>query len=122
MSVLHNSMTKPDERGDYLIPFTEFVLPDGRKRELNWHTKDRVIAAKANAIITSGFVFEIERLRNGVVSVTITHDEVGDIAHTLSHSDTTLTEKITAMIAAFNIAKWTQHIKRMLRDDEDSDD
>jgi hypothetical protein len=122
MTVLHNSMTKPDERGDYLIPFTEFVLPDGRRRALQWHTKDRALAAKADAIITNGFTFEIERLRGGVISVTITHENGGDMSHVLSHSDTTLTTKIEAMIRGFNIAKQTVHIQRMLTNDEDSDD
>lgn len=115
--VPHNSMTKPNADGDYQVSFTEYVLPNGRTRALLWSTKDRALAAKANAIITNGFAFKIERLRDGVISATITHKEAGDMAHLLAHNDRRLTDEITAMINRFDIAKQTALVKELLDND-----
>lgn len=104
---------------ELLVPFTEYVRPRGRKRELLWMTDDKDIAAKARAIITNGFAFEIERLDGGIVSATVTHHEAGDMAHILSRNDKSLTAKITGMIRDFDIIKQTARVKEMLNDDQD---
>lgn len=54
------------------IPFTEYVLPNGRKISRIVGCYDDV-AQKAFQIIEAGFRFEMEILRTGEVSLTI-HD------------------------------------------------
>lgn len=102
----------------YEIPFTEYVRPNGRRRQLQWLTTDRTLHAKAEAIIASGFVFEIERLGGDAVSATITHPEAGDMAHCLAHNDKRLTAAITDMIEKFDIIKQTAQVKEMLEHDD----
>lgn len=52
------------------IPFTQYLLPDGRKRETGIDRPDEV-AAKAQRIIDAGHRFEAEVLTTGDVSLTI---------------------------------------------------
>ncbi len=57
--------------GGASIPFTQYLLPHGERRdELIEVAPD--IAAKAASLIERGFTFECEILRTGQVSVTIT--------------------------------------------------
>lgn len=50
------------------IPFTELVLPEGRRREISIDRPADVVAMAA-ALIGKGFRFEVERLRTGEVSM-----------------------------------------------------
>ncbi len=52
------------------IPFTQFLMPDGRRKPI---TIDRPpdIEVKAQAILKAGCVFEIEMLRSGAISMEI---------------------------------------------------
>lgn len=61
-----------------IIPFTQFLRPDGRQREVVIEV-DPVIAAKARAIIARGLRFECEKLSTGQASLTITDPEEGDL-------------------------------------------
>jgi hypothetical protein len=52
------------------IPFTQFLMPDGRKSQV---TIDRSaeIEATAKTIIAKGYTFEIEVLMTGVISMEV---------------------------------------------------
>jgi len=101
----------------YEIPFTEYVRPRGRKRDLLWPTTSRELYAKSRAIIAAGFVFEVERLEGNVIGATITHNEAGDMAYCLAYNDKRLTASITSMIEGFDIDKQQHRVEEMLRDD-----
>ena len=53
-----------------MIPFTQYLRPDGRKRKLEI-SRPPEIEEKAHNIIEQGFRFECEELTTGQVSVTI---------------------------------------------------
>ena len=58
------------EQTENMIEFTQYILPNGRKKQLFIHaTKEYV--EKSKAIIEDGNRFEIEVLRNGTVSGTV---------------------------------------------------
>lgn len=54
------------------IPFTQYLLPDGRQREV-FIDRPEKIEAQAQLIIKRGLRFECEMLTDGEVSLTI-HD------------------------------------------------
>lgn len=54
------------------IPFTQYLLPDGRTRPISIK-RDQLTEVKANAILDKGFRFEAEMLLTGDISLTI-HD------------------------------------------------
>ena len=56
------------------IPFTQFLMPDGREKPV---TIDRPsgVEAKARALIEAGFRFEIEMLQTGEISMEICDSE-----------------------------------------------
>lgn len=55
------------------IPFTQFLMPDGRKRRIVIN-RPAVIEALAARIIADGYRFEIEMLQTGEVSMEIVKD------------------------------------------------
>lgn len=55
---------------DIAIPFTEYVLPNGRKAQIEI-TRPAEIGVRARSIIAAGYRFEIETLTTGKVSLTI---------------------------------------------------
>ena len=63
---------------DHLIPFTQYLRPDGRKRStfISVHTD---VAKKARSIMARGLAFECEVLATGEASFTITDPEEGDL-------------------------------------------
>lgn len=56
------------------IPFTQFLLPDGRKREMTIEVVPEV-AEMASNLIADGYKFEIEILTNGMVSASVEKPE-----------------------------------------------
>ncbi len=61
------------------IPFTQYLMPDGRKRDVSI-SRPKEIYDKALDIIDAGYRFEAEVLTTGQVSLTITgRDEDVDI-------------------------------------------
>lgn len=59
------------------IPFTQYVMPNGRKRPVSIEVA-RDVAEKADQLIESGLAFECEVLATGHVSLTITDPVEGD--------------------------------------------
>jgi hypothetical protein len=56
------------------IPFTQYLLPNGERRETSIE-RPSDIEAKAQAIIDAGFRFECEMLTTGAISLTISSGE-----------------------------------------------
>lgn len=56
------------------IPFTQYVLPDGRAKEVSIE-RPAEIGLKAMEILARGWRFECEMLTNGDVSMTVTDDD-----------------------------------------------
>ena len=56
-----------------VVPFTEYVLPNGRKRPHPIVIEDEhgYYQAKVDAILKKGLVFEMEVLNTGVMSITV---------------------------------------------------
>ncbi len=62
------------------IPFTQFVRPDGRRRDIEI-TRPAEMVARARALIEKGLAFEAEVLTTGEVSLTVAdHENEEDIA------------------------------------------
>lgn len=60
------------------IPFTQYMRPTGRPMPVSIERPADIIA-KAEAILSRGLVFECEMLPDGMVSLTITDPDEGDI-------------------------------------------
>lgn len=61
------------------IPFTQFLMPDGRESQVTIDRPDD-IAAKAQEIIAAGYRFECEMLSDyTTISLTITDPDEGDV-------------------------------------------
>lgn len=56
------------------IPFTQYLMPDGRQRETSI-VRSMAVCEKATDIIGAGYSFEVEMLSTGDVSLTITDDD-----------------------------------------------
>lgn len=61
------------------IPFTQYLLPDGRKFNITIGIDDPDRTTKAQSIIDAGGKFEVEVLTTGEVSLTVAYDD-DDIA------------------------------------------
>ena len=83
----------------YEIEFTQYLLPDGRKVPTFFQTEDKEIYDKAQAIITAGYRFECEILRNGVCSFTITDER--DEAIELAPNGPAVVDAINKLILEF---------------------
>jgi len=53
----------------HLIPFTQFVLPDGKRKQIEFETENKEVADLAHALIEKGVKFEIEILTTGLINV-----------------------------------------------------
>lgn len=86
------------------IPFTQYLLPNGRRAAVRLPVDEETFA-KAAEIMATGFVFEIEMLRDGRVSATITHPEHGDAEIVLCANGPDVPAKIKTMIMRFKQRK-----------------
>ena len=59
------------------IPFTQYLLPDGRKKPVTINRSEE-IGLKAQRLIDVGCRLEIEMLRTGEISMSVEHDPVDD--------------------------------------------
>lgn len=83
------------------IPFTQYLMPYGRKSDLNIEVSDAV-ADKADSILAMGLAFECEMLRTGDVSVTITHPENGDLDIRVTPNGPGIREAVEDLILNFS--------------------
>jgi hypothetical protein len=94
------------------IPFTQYMLPYGRKKPNPYICFDKDIAEKAQKILDAGFRFDIEVLSTGAVSATIggqlqyapdESPEDSDVAMVLAFNGPDVPVKIDGMIRDFEI-------------------
>ena len=68
-----------------LIPFTQYLLPNGRTRTVNWECTSHEQEIKAQSLLDAGAKFECEMLQTGQVSLTCElKDNTGEM-QTLAH-------------------------------------
>lgn len=83
----------------YHIPFTQYMLPDGRKSKQNFATEDRDVWRNACILLNAGFCFEAEILRTGDVSFTVTNVEDGDYEIAVCPNDASVVDAIGQMLS-----------------------
>lgn len=82
------------------IPFTQYLLPDGR-RTILCIEKYGEIAQKAQEIINKGLRFEAEVLTTGEISLTITDDKEGDLAIEICRNGPQVPKAVDKLIKEF---------------------
>ncbi len=82
------------------IPFTQYILPYGRKEAVSIHCRAN-IEEKAKHIIKNGYRFECEILTTGKVSLTITNDEDGDVAIEIAPDSLAVPIAVETLITKF---------------------
>lgn len=85
---------------DNTIPFTQYLLPAGRKRPVLIEVAPD-IAEKARTIIAQGLSFECEILTTGQVSLTITDLEEGDLDIRVVPNGPGMVEAVEEMVRDF---------------------
>jgi len=104
------------------IPFTQYLLPDGRTR-LMYIERSPDIAAKAQEIIDAGFCFECELLPGpgtfdeATVSLTITGEYRDHIIH-LVENGPKVPETVDQMIKEFDIEDALKAEKQDVKENE----
>lgn len=88
------------------IPFTQYLLPDGRKRQTSIEVAPEV-ANKARSIIRCGLSFECELLITGQASFTITDPEEGDVDIRVIPNGPGVREAIEEMVRDFRMTRKT---------------
>lgn len=89
------------------IPFTQYMLPDGRPREIKIERSDAV-ADKAQQIIDAGYRFEAEVLTTGDVSFTVTgpmpddKEEEGDVDIEVTSNGPGVFEAVDRLVERFH--------------------
>ena len=88
----------------YHIPFTQYLLPDGRKKQIYFATTDQELIDKAQLLLSHGLLFEAEVLRNGMVSLTIfdTESDIGDVAIELCNNGNQVLDAVKMLIMEYN--------------------
>jgi hypothetical protein len=83
------------------LSFTQFLFPTGQSREIETDVPV-LVYDKAMKIKEAGYRFEIERLSNGKVSITISDDEA-DWAHEIIDNGPAVPDAIERLIMNFKI-------------------
>lgn len=87
----------------YEIPFTQFLLPNGRRRQVQFQTESKEVADTALQLIEQGVSFEIEILRTGEISMeTIYEDE--PVANDLCSNGPAVVEAVEKLVRRTNEA------------------
>ena len=79
------------------IYFTQYIPPHGRRERVSIERPDE-IEAMAQEIRARGFVFECEKLSNGVVSLTVTDPEEGDVCIELAFDEKKVPEHVDNLV------------------------
>lgn len=85
------------------IYFTQYLRPDGRKQIISID-RPAMVVAKADHILSHGFVFEAEVLTTEQVSLTIS-DAWGDYAFQLAPNDPAVPSSVGKLILEFDVAR-----------------
>lgn len=78
------------------VSFTQYLLPDGRKKIITLSVADDVDAL-ARKLIDKGYHFEIEILTTGQVAASV-GDNDGDYVHDIGFNDNTVQQRMETMI------------------------
>lgn len=82
------------------IPFTQYLLPNGR-RIIRSIEKYGEVAEKAQEIINKGLRFEAEVLATGEISLTITDEKEGDLAIEICRNGPDVPKAVDTLIKEF---------------------
>lgn len=92
------------DMNDRSIPFTQYLRPDGRKQHVR--TSDPSYTDNdlktAQEIIDAGFRFEVEQLRNGMISLTISDDD-GDYVHKFCNNNIDVPATVKLLIHTYAV-------------------
>ena len=91
------------------IEFTQYLMPDGRKKTVNID-RPHAVAAKAGKLLSLGYRFECEMLSDyTTISLTIVHDdhEDGDVAIEVIQNGPDVPGAVDQMIMSFDPASIT---------------
>lgn len=84
------------------IPFTQYLLPDGRKRPVRWECTSHEQEVKARALLDAKARFECEMLQTGQVSLTVemTDNEGEDqtLAHEICENNPEVIEAVARLV------------------------
>lgn len=84
------------------IPFTQYLLPDGRKRAVRWECTSHEQEVKARALLDAKARFECEMLQTGDVSLTCEMDdnegETQTLAHEICTNDKAVVEAVARLV------------------------
>lgn len=85
---------------DNVIPFTQFMLPDGRQKDTSFPANDPSTAKMASEILmTKRYRFECEILTTGAVSVTCAdRQEEEDIAIEICRNGPEVVKAVSKMV------------------------
>ena len=86
-----------------IVPFTQYLRPDGRRREVFIEVSPE-LAAKAHTLIARGLAFECEELSTGQASLTITDPEEGDLDIRVVPNGPGVREAVEDLIRNFGLA------------------
>jgi len=89
-----------DPARSHMIPFTQYLLTDGRKRSTFIGVR-MDIADRAQAMIARGLTFECELLTTGEASFTITDPEKGDLDIRVVPNGPGVRETVEEMVRGF---------------------
>lgn len=86
------------------IEFTQYLLPNGRRSTVYIDRPDPIYR-QAQAIIARGLRFECEILTNGLVSLTITDEDEGDLITSIVPNGPDVPDAVDRMIQRFTEMK-----------------
>lgn len=85
------------------IPFTQYLRPDGRARDVSIERPEE-IERKALQIIQAGYVFECEELTTGHASLTIADPRKGDdVAIEVVPNGPAVPDAVDRLVEGFNL-------------------
>lgn len=105
-----------------LVPFTQYILPNGRREQMMFET-DEAHATKAAIIREHGFEFEIEVLGDGAVSATIAdHLNEEDVEICIASNGPPIAREIEKMIDRFHAVMGERQAGDSVEGEDDFDD
>lgn len=85
-----------------MIPFTQYLMPDGRKRPVKWEATSHEQEVKAQALLDAKAYFEVEQLQTGDVSLTCeivdNQGETQTLAHEICANDPAVVEAVARLV------------------------
>jgi len=79
------------------IPFTQYLRPHGKQRSMSADGQPPEIEAKAKELIDAGYVFEVEELTTGIISMDCNKGDVV-LAHELSQNGPPVVPAVTRLV------------------------